>query len=260
MRLSPFGLIDRWLAPVPRPGMADWLGKWTYAHRGEHGSRVPENSLAAARLAIAHGHGIECDIQLSRDGVPMVFHDWNLQRLLRVEGETAACMASELSQMPYPGTDESPATLDDLLALIDGRVPLLIEIKSKRGYDVEQSCRAVLAALKGYHGQHAAMSFDPRVPAWFARHSPQTVRGLVVTEEGAKGLAGDLRRHFALWHARPQFLAYDIRDLPSRFAAGQRSRGMPVATWTVRSPELLARARLHADAPIAEAQGLVSAP
>jgi glycerophosphoryl diester phosphodiesterase len=102
------------------------------------------------------------------------------------------------------------------------------------------------------------MSFDPRVSRWFARHSPETVRGLVVTEEGVKGLRGDLRRHLALWHAKPDFLAYDIRDLPSRFAASQRARGVPVATWTVRSPELLERARLHADAPIAEGEGIAA--
>src|SRR5690606_34591126 len=101
--------------------------------------------------------------------------------------------------------------------------------------------------LESYSGLHAVMSFDPRVSRWFARHSPATVRGLVVTEEDDKGLRGTLRRHLALWHSRPDFLAYDIRDLPSRFAASQRARGLPVTTWTVRSPELLARAVRHAD-------------
>jgi glycerophosphoryl diester phosphodiesterase len=99
------------------------------------------------------------------------------------------------------------------------------------------------------------MSFDPRVSRWFARHSPQTVRGLVMTEEGDKGLRGNFRRHLSLWHAMPDFLAYDIRDLPSRFAAAQRKRGLPVPSWTVRTPELLERAALHADAPIAEGAG-----
>jgi hypothetical protein len=100
------------------------------------------------------------------------------------------------------------------------------------------------------------MSFDPRVVGWFARNSPQTVRGLVVTEEGAKALAGRLRRHLWLWKARPDFLAYDVRDLPSRFAAAQRRRGLPVLTWTVRSAEHRERADAHADAPIAEGAGV----
>ncbi len=256
MRLSLFALIDRWRAPAPKAGRADWIGQWTYAHRGLHGPGIPENSLAAARGAIERGFGIECDIQRSLDNRPMVFHDWDLNRLLVAEGGTESFPASELKAMRYPGTDEGPAELSDLLELIAGRAPLLIEVKSRRGYDVERSCSLVRAALETYRGLHAVMSFDPRVSHWFARHSPETVRGLVVTEEGAKGFRGDLRRHLALWHARPDFLAYDIRDLPSRFAAVQRARGLPVATWTVRSPELRERARLHADAPIAEGEGI----
>jgi hypothetical protein len=100
------------------------------------------------------------------------------------------------------------------------------------------------------------MSFDPRVSRWFAEQSPLTLRGLVVTEENARTLSGNIRRHLALWHARPDFLAYDVRDFPSKFAAVQRARGIPVTTWTVRSPELRARAAEHADAPIAEAAGI----
>lgn len=258
MRLSPSAPIDRWLAPAPAAGRADWIGQWTYAHRGLHGPEHPENSLAAVRGAIERGFGVECDIQRSLDDVPMVFHDWDLQRLLGRDGRTRAFTASELVDLHYPGTSEGPITLADLLTLVAGRVPLLIEIKSKQGYDVERTCARVRSCLGNYRGRHAVMSFDPRVSRWFARRSAETVRGLVVTEEGAKGLRGDLRRHLALWHARPDFLAYDIRDLPSRFAASQRARGVPVAAWTVRSPELLERTRLHADAPIAEGEGITA--
>jgi hypothetical protein len=100
------------------------------------------------------------------------------------------------------------------------------------------------------------MSFDPRIGHWFFANSPATVRGLVVTEEGDKPVIGRLKRHVSLWQAKPDFLAYDIRDLPNSFAAAQRGRGLPVASWTVRSPELRARAALHADAPIAEGAGI----
>lgn len=256
MRLSLFAPIDRWLAPAPPAGRADWIGRWAFAHRGLHGPGVPENSLAGARGAIERGFGIECDIQRSRDDIPMVFHDWDLKRLLHAGGEPRSFPASALKVMRYPGSEEGPVALENLLALVAGRVPLLIEVKSKRGYDVSRSCQAVRAGLEHYRGLHAVMSFDPRVSRWFARNSPATVRGLVVTEENTKGLRGDLRRHAALWHGRPDFLAYDIRDLPSRFAGSQRARGMPVATWTVRSLELLERSRLYADAPIAEGEGI----
>lgn len=256
MRLSPFAWLDRWLAPAPPAGKTDWIGQWTFAHRGLHGPGVPENSLEAARGAIAQGFGIECDIQRSLDDFPMVFHDWDSKRLLGVEGKTESRSAGDLARMPYPGTREAPATLRELLDLVGGHVPLLIEIKSKRGYDVGRSCALVRDCLSGYPGLHAVMSFDPRVSRWFRDRSPETVRGLVITEEGTKGPSGDLRRRLALWHAKPHFLAYDIRDLPSHFAARQRVRGLPVATWTVRNLELLERARLHADAPIAEGAGI----
>ena len=260
MPLSLFAPIDRWLAPAPSPGKVGWIGQWTFAHRGLHGPGVPENSLAAARGAITAGMGIECDIQRSLDDWPMVFHDWDLKRLLGVDTPTERLTADQLKAMLYPGSDEGPATLADFLNLVAGQVPLLIEIKSKRGYDVERTCALVQVALTGYTGHHAVMSFDPRVSRWFGRLSPDTVRGLVVTEENGKDRRGRVKRHVSLWHSRPDFLAYDIRDMPSRFAGSQRARGMPVTTWTVRSPEQRSLALQYADAPIAEAEGVALLP
>ena len=100
------------------------------------------------------------------------------------------------------------------------------------------------------------MSFDPRVIRWFHLQAPRIVRGLVVTEEGGRTLSGIARRHLSLWQARPEFLAYDIRDLPSRFASAQRRRGLPLLTWTVRSEELAERAYANNAAPIAEGAGV----
>ena len=81
------------------------------------------------------------------------------------------------------------------------------------------------------------MSFNPEIGHWFHAHAPRVVRGLVVTEEGKRGVRGRIERHLSLWHAKPDFLAYDIRDLPARFPAGQRRRGLTVLTWTVRTAE-----------------------
>ena len=254
--MSLFALIDRWLAPIPPPGKVGWIGQWTFAHRGLHGEGVPENSAAAARAAVTAGLGIECDIQRSSDAEPMVFHDWDLKRLLGVDGLAQSYSADDLRSMHYPSTDEAPITLSNLLEIVAGKVPLLIEIKSKRGYDVSRTCALVRDTLRTYAGAHAVMSFDPRVSRWFARHSPEVPRGLVVTEENEPGLLGVVPRHVALWHARPDFLAYDIRDLPSSFAASQRKRGLPIATWTVRNADQSAIAAIHADAAIAEDAGL----
>ena len=248
--------IDRLLAPAPSPSRIDWLKGTTFAHRGLHDGTVPENSPQAFARAIERGFGIECDVQRSSEGLAVVFHDWELERLTPERGLVRSRTMRELRAIRLTGSDDTIPTLGELLGQVAGRVPLLIEVKSKRELRVAALCRAIRAALEGYRGPIAVMSFDPRVGRWFARQAPHIGRGLVVTEENARTLSGRLRRHLALWNARPDFLAYDVRDLPSKFAASQRKRGIPVATWTVRSPDLAARAALHADAPIAEGAGL----
>jgi glycerophosphoryl diester phosphodiesterase len=256
MRLSPFGPLDRWLAPAPEPGKVAWIAEHDFAHRGLHGNGVPENSCAAFAAAIARSLGIECDIQRSGDGQAMVFHDWELDRLTAESGPVARRTAEELGRIALVGGSDGIPTLRRVLDQVACRVPLLIEIKSRKDLPVGAICLAVRRTLEGYRGAHAVMSFDPRVSHWYARHSPMTVRGLVVTEENGRNATGALKRRLSLWRARPDFLAYDVRDLPSRFASEQRGRGLPVATWTVRSRELLDRATLYADAPIAEGAGI----
>lgn len=258
MRLSLFALLDNWRAPAPDPRKIAWIGSHDYAHRGLHGiaeDGLPENSLEACHAALDLGLGIECDIQRSADGQAMVFHDWELDRLTAQTGPVAHFSAEQLGRTDLTGGTGTIPTLRKLLMLIGGRVPVLIEIKSRRDAPIPALCLAVRRVLEGYAGPHAVMSFDPRVSRWFQHHSPHTVRGLVMSESEGAG-AGPVRRRLALWHARPDFLAYDVRDLPSRFAAAQRARGLPVATWTVRSAELRARAALHADAAIAEGAGV----
>ena len=256
MRSLPLRLLDAWLSPAPDPARTARLGQYDYAHRGLHGPGTPENSLSAFANAIGRGMGIECDVQASGDGQAMVFHDWELDRLTDEAGPVAGRAASALAGIALAASTDQIPTLPDLLGLLRGQAPLLIEIKSKRDYRVGPLCLAVRRSLEGYRGPHAVMSFDPRVGRWFAHNSPQTLRGLVMTEENDRPLLGAVRRHLWLWHARPDFLAYDIRDLPSRFAQSQRARGLPLLTWTVRTPELRARAARYADAPIAEGQGV----
>lgn len=254
--MSPFAPIDAKLAPAPDAARVGWLGQHQYAHRGLHGDGRVENSPSAFAAAIARGLGIECDVQRSRDGAAMVFHDWELDRLTGEHGAIKARDAAELSRIALSGSGDTVPTLSDLLGLVRGKVPLLIEIKSKREVRFAPLCFAVRRALEGYRGPVAVMSFDPRAVRWFARHAPHIVRGLVVTEEGRRTLSGNLRRHLSLWQARAEFLAYDVRDLPSRFAAAQRERGLPLLSWTVRSAELAERARGCGAAPIAEGAGV----
>jgi glycerophosphoryl diester phosphodiesterase len=258
MQLSLFAPFDRRLALAPDIAKVAWIGKYAYAHRGLHGSGVPENSPAAFTAAMEHGMGIECDVQRSSDGQAIVFHDWELDRLTGESGPVDQLTAASLGAIRLTGGDDTIPSLRQVLDLVDGRVPLLIEVKSRKNMRIPSLCLAVLRVLEGYRGKHAIMSFDPRVPRWFKRYAPMTVRGLVITEENDHTVFSRLLRRLSLWQASPDFLAYDIRDLPSRFATAQRKRGLPIVSWTVSSPELLARAKQHADAPIAEGAGVQS--
>lgn len=252
----PFALLDRWLAPAPDQERVGWLRGVTYAHRGLHGPGVPENSPTAFAAAVARGFGIECDVQRTSDGQAVVFHDWDLNRLTAQTGAVLDRSTAQLSAIVLAGSEDRIPTLRQFLDSVGGRVPVLIEVKSKRAMRVSPICLAVRRVLEGYRGPVAVMSFDPRVARWFHRYSPHIVRGLVMTENGERTVAARIKRHLTLWHAKAEFLAYDVRDLPSSFAAAQRGRGLPVLTWTVRSPELRARAAQYADAPIAEGAGL----
>ena len=204
-----------------------------FAHRGLHGAGVIENSRAAFEAAIRAGHGIEMDVQASADGRAIVFHDYKLERLTGRDGLVIAQKAAELARVRLLGSDETIPALPEVLALIAGRAPLLIEVKTPER-DVAGLSRSVADALSGYQGSVAVMSFNPEVGRWFARHAPTRLRGLVVTEAGRR-FRGTFERRLALWRARPDFLAYDIRDLPSRFATAQRMKGLPVLTWTCRT-------------------------
>jgi glycerophosphoryl diester phosphodiesterase len=251
MRLSLFAPLENLIAPPPLSLRVAFLKSQPYAHRGLHGGRVIENSRAAFRAAIALGHGIETDVQAARDGEAMVFHDATLDRLTASSGEVAALTPIDLGRIKLNGTAETIPQLPEMLALIAGLVPVLIEIKAK-GPRVAALCLSVRRALEGYRGDAAIMSFNPLVGAWFHENASRIVRGLVISEENKRGAKGAVERWVSMMKAKPDFLAYDVRDLPSKFAAAARSRGIPVLTWTVRDADAEALAFAHADEAIYE--------
>ena len=165
-----------------------------------------------------------------------------------VRGRTEA----ELARIRLRDSDETIPSLAEILALIAGRAPLLIEVKAP-GREVGALSRAVAAALKDYTGPVAVMSFNPEVGRWFAKYDPARLRGLVVTEN-RRPWRGGLKRRLSLWRSKADFLAYDIRDLPSRFAESARRKGLKVTTWTVRTMAERACAAEHADQIIYEVE------
>lgn len=254
MRSLLFTLLDRWQAPASDPERVSWLSEWDYAHRGLHGGNTPENSPSAFAEAIGRGLGIECDVQRTRDGKAVVFHDWELDRLTDDKGPVDKRDAAEIEKILLSGSNDAIPQLGRLLDQVGGEVPILIELKSAFDRRTSPLCMAVQRALEGYRGKYAVMSYDPRVARWFRKHSPQTVCGLVMKEAGRNSPRAKWGRRKLFWYAKPDFLAYDVRDLPSRFAAAQRRRGIPVLTWTVNTEALRKIAIDHADALIAEVE------
>ncbi len=253
MRSWLFGPPEAWAITPADPARVAFLLAQPFAHRGLHDRLRIENSRTAFRAAIAAGHGIELDIQPASGSEPFVFHDDDLERLTQERGRVDEHRADDVARIVLAGTDETIPRLDEILALIGERVPLLIEIKMPRHRRVAL-CMAVRRALEGYRGDVAIMSFDPRIPAWFAEHAPRIVRGLVVTDgERRRGkIRRKIERVLALQLAKPDFVACDVRDLPSATSIAARKRGLPVLTWTVRDAESRAVAAEHADQPIYE--------
>lgn len=240
------------------PARLGWLTAQGYAHRGLHSDGVPENSLAAFSAAIAAGLGIECDVHKSRDGRAIVFHDEELERLTGHSGLVADSTVGDLTALHLRGTDQRIPTLRDMLNLVAERVPLLLELKTDGKRPVGPLCRAVRRDLEGYAGPVGVMSFDPRVARWFAQRQPELARGLVVSEQNARTLIGAVRRRLAVFHAKPDFIACDVNDFPSRFAAGQVRTGRKLLSWTVRSAALLESAQAAGATPILEGAGVAA--
>lgn len=234
-----------------KPDLLD-PGPAGFAHRGLHGpdisgTHIPENSVAAFRAALAVGAGIETDLRLSADGVPMVFHDRDAMRLCGSPAVCSATSADQLGTLRLHGGEERIPRLSDLLALTAGRVPLLLELKTEG--NAARFARAVTEGLRAYSGPVGVMSFDPRVAAWLAAHAPGIRRGLALSGGG-----GTLSRWASLWRARPQFLAVERTELSWRWVLRARRR-VPVYSWTIQSPEERAQAAVQADALIWETDG-----
>jgi glycerophosphoryl diester phosphodiesterase len=216
----------------------DWLTAHPVAHRGLHDARlgVIENTPTAFRAAIAANYAIECDLQITADGEAMVSHDDDLGRLTEGSGALATMPAADLKRVPFKATADHMLALGELCDLVAGRVTLLIELKSHGDGDGRVATRAA-AILADYHGPCAVMSFDPLLVQIFGAAAPKMPRGMAAERRRTEGgRAADYIRHVIA--ARPQFLAYSVKDLPALLPFMARSvLGMPVLTWTVRSAE-----------------------
>lgn len=156
------------------------LLKIDYAHRGLHGDDIPENSLGAYQNAIDNGYGIEIDVQLSSDGEIFVFHDPTATRMCGVDKRIHDMTAEEIKLLRLKNTDEHIPKLSEVLSLVDGRVPLLIEVKYYA--ETQKLCALLAEMLDPYYGSFAIQSFDPRVLQYFKKHRPRFARGQLVAK------------------------------------------------------------------------------
>ncbi|MEG1074938.1 MAG: glycerophosphodiester phosphodiesterase family protein [Ruthenibacterium sp.] len=227
-----------------------------HAHRGLHtpDKTVPENSLPAFRAAVAAGYGIELDIQLSRDGEVVVFHDDTLPRVCGKPERVDDYTFKQLRSFRLCGTEEKIPLLTEVLAVVDGKVPLIIELKT--GPRNKQLCTSAMEILCDYTGAYCIESFDPRIVRWFKKHEPQVLRGQL--SDAPKSFVGKppllafvLGNLLTNILARPQFVAYGPHKKPllARFSD---LCGVMRVCWTVHPTDDIAAKEAENDAVIFE--------
>ncbi|MBO5999916.1 MAG: glycerophosphodiester phosphodiesterase [Lachnospiraceae bacterium] len=229
---------------INRPDTSVFDGR-LFAHRGLHDnlSDAPENSMKAFRLAVENGFGIELDVQLSKDGIPAVIHDFNLKRACGIDRRVDECTFDELSAIKLFGSEETVPAFKDVLDLVNGKVPLIIEVKSE---STDTSvCSIIWEILKDYKGKYCVESFNPLAIRWFRKNEPQVMRGQL--SDGFIYMK-ELRAfpkvffygalQFLLSHhlSRPDFVAYNwhYEANPSRRLVRKLFR-LPCAAWTIKS-------------------------
>ena len=225
-----------------KPDMRDILTD--YAHRGLHDNAqgVPENSLLAFRYATERGYGIELDIQLTADGEAVVFHDYSLKRVCGEDVKLSSLTLDELKKYRLLGTEYTIPTFKEVLELVDGRVPLLVELKGESGNTA--LCPVAANLLDTYMGTYCVESFNPLLLRWFKKNRPDTVRGQLVTNLIKSKGAGSFLRNFMLssmltnFLSRPDFIAADeryLKDISIRLCTSVF--GTRLFVWTVRKKE-----------------------
>ncbi len=233
-----------------RNGWTETFGQRYIAHRGFHNNRTdsPENTLKAFMKAVERGFGIEMDVQLTRDKVPVVFHDFDLKRVTGIDRRVDECTYEELMQYPVMSSKERIPTFEEVLRSINGEVPLIIELKAM--WKHRELCSVVADILDRYKGSFCIESFSPLAVLWFKRNRPEVIRGQLSTnlrKEGHKmrfHLESLLSLCVTNSFCRPDFVAYNClftnsfaMKLLRRFYKGD------LAAWTVRSQKELDHAK-----------------
>jgi len=220
-----------------------------YAHRGlfDNETAAPENSLAAIRKAVDAGYGIEFDVQLSKDDIPVVFHDASLKRMCGVDGKVWEYTLDELQKMQLAHSNQTIPTLKSVLETVGGIVPLIIEYKMDR-VDT-RVCQLGNDLLKEYQGVYCIESFHPLAVKWYRQNRPDILRGQLSEDflkRGRKGIAMFVMTYLlSNFLTRPDFIAYCHRDAKNISRRICRWLGALSVTWTIKSQEEYESAKSH---------------
>ncbi len=242
-------IMPRMLGKPDTAGFCEWL----YAHRGLHDNRsdAPENSLRAFEKAVDAGFGIELDIQLSKDRVPVVFHDYTLKRICGVEGKVEDYTFEELQKFRLCGSDQRIPKFEEVLKLVDGQVPLIVEFKIERTNLA--LCPIADKLLRGYKGMYCIESFNPAGVYWYRKHHGEVVRGQLsdafLKEGKYVGILYFVLQNLLLnFLAKPDFVAYNHKY--PKVLSRRLCRNFyhnTAAAWTIKSEGELEKSREHFD-------------
>lgn len=234
----------------------DFLLHTPIAHRGLHNTtNAPENSLEAFRRAVEGRFPIELDVHIIKSGEVVVFHDDRLKRMCGIDKEIAKCTFTELRELHLKHTHERIPLLSEVLAVVNGKVPLLIEFKTDQKAGRVES--ATLDILKHYKGKYAFQSFSPLSLRWLRKNAPHTPRGQLASDfkrnkKVAKPIRPILKNLWLNPIAKADFISYDIRALPTKRVEKLRKQGIPVLGWTVSKITQSQEALKHCDNIICE--------
>lgn len=235
-----------------RPDMTPFKGRF-YAHRGLHdnASEAPENSMPAFKKAVEAGYGIELDIQLTKDQQVVVFHDDLLQRVCGVEGKVSDYTYEQLQEFRLCKSEERIPLFTEVLKLVDGKVPLIVEFKGNDSTDTSL-CPVGAEILGNYKGLYCVESFNPLMVAWYRKNRPQVVRGQLAerffSNTKKTVLYFVLQNLLLNFYTKPDFIAYkwsDRKTLARKLC--RRLYGTTAVTWTIQSQEALEVSRKSFD-------------
>lgn len=225
-----------------------WLVERYIAHRGFHDENSPENTLAAFKNAIKLGYPIELDVQQISDGTIIVFHDITLQRLTGKDGYAKNLVKKDLKDYKINNTDNYIPTFEEVLELVNGQVPILVEIKnSNKVGDFEKTLWEI---LKKYKGDYAVQSFNPFSLEWFKINAPKVLRGQLSSYYKGEDLSFFKKfflkkMYFNKKVSQPDFIAYEAKTLPNKYV--NKYKELPLLAWTIRSQEEYMRVLPYCD-------------